>query len=235
MAPLVVLDDQGFSGPWPDYLLALSERTGCSFVLSSVPKARINMELASADPPDLVLPVTRSHEQDTFATFIPLQRQRLVLLTLKENAGSALSVASLLAQKQWHGVTARGYSFGSQHGELMQQLSAQRRLYQVNSVEAILRMLRAGRAEFAVLPMNVALLAAQDSDFRVGEVRGLGSFEIGAYLVQRSLNAQDRAVLKHALESSIVPSGPGLLARGSRRYSSSESARAEVVPTPVTR
>nr|WP_315477392.1 hypothetical protein [uncultured Undibacterium sp.] len=100
---------------------------------------------------DLFLPSTQTKERDQMGLFMPFLKMRLALFTLQDKKIDKINVQQLLAKKDWIAITVRGYSIGEEYVNLFAQLEKEKRVTYANDVLMLSRMLKAGRADFAIL------------------------------------------------------------------------------------
>lgn len=197
-ARLAIVEGERVSGVWPDFLRQLGADIGCRFEFPVLPRARLELELLAGETLDLMVPATQTPERDRRALFVPLLRQPLMLLTRSADAGKIDNSLEALRQSGWRTAILRSYAFSPAYRALIAELDAQHRVDYVNDADAIGRMLRAGRVEFALLPPAVAHSVAGPG-MGLRRFEALPPLEVGVYLSTRTLAAPDLALLRDGL------------------------------------
>ncbi|HEX2010644.1 MAG TPA: transporter substrate-binding domain-containing protein [Roseateles sp.] len=203
MAPsarLVMVENGQVDGVWPDLLRQVGDAVGCRFELAPMPRARLEMEFLSGRQLDLMISATRTEERDRRGLFVPLFQQPMVLLTRSADADRISSLEALRASG-WRMAVPRSFAFSADYRALVGELEAERRVDTVNDIDAVGRMLRAGRVDFALLsPPQAQAAAGAGIVFR--RFDGLPLMEVGLYLSRQSLAPADLALLRDALARS---------------------------------
>lgn len=220
-ASVIVRDDE-VSGAIPDALREQGLLLGCQFEFPVMPRARMAYQFLESSEADVLVPASRSAERDRAATFVPMMKWKVELITVKRRAVGIRSVRDLLAQKQWMGVAVRSYVFGDEYNALLRSLEAQQRIHYVNDLATAGRLLRAGRADFTinVPPLFVSELQGADElrgfehELAFQPLAGLPMTESGAYISRRSLPPADQ----RALEALLASLGKGVLWRHFNKY-----------------
>jgi len=203
MAPsarLVMVEEGQVDGVWPELLRQVGEAVGCRFEFSVMPRARLELELLSGQQLDLMISATRTDERDRRGLFVPLFHQPMVLLTRSADAGRFNSLESL-RKSLWRMAVPRSFAFSADYRALVADLEAERRVDTVNDIDAVGRMLRAGRVDFALLsPPQAHAAAGAGLVFR--RFDGLPLMEVGLYLSRQNLAPADLALLRDAFAKS---------------------------------
>ncbi|WP_162249951.1 ABC transporter substrate-binding protein [Massilia sp. Root351] len=230
----VIVQGNSVSGVIPDTLRELGAKAGCTFEFPVMPRARMAFQFLESGQADLMVPASRSADRDLRATFVPMMKWKVELISLKARKLAAHSVQALLAQKNLRGVVVRSYSFGDEYDALLRQLEAERRIDYADDLASVGRLLKAGRADFTVMapaifmsslnadPAAQALLA----QLAYQPLAGLPMTESGAYVSRRSLQAADQRAL-HAL---LNEASRGVLWRYFQQYYPPDMLRFAVVP-----
>ncbi|MDN3918831.1 substrate-binding periplasmic protein [Roseateles violae] len=222
MAPsarLVLVENGQLGGVWPELLRQVGEASGCRFELPVMPRARLEMEFLSGQQPDLMISATRTEERDRHGLFVPLYRQPMVLLTRSADAGKVDSLEAL-RKSGWRMAVPRSFAFSADYRALVAELEAERRVDTVNDIDAVARMLRAGRVDFALLsPPQAQPATGAGIVFR--RFDGLPLMEVGFYLSRQNLAPADQALLREALTRAARE---GQLRRAFLRYYPAEVA-----------
>lgn len=209
---LVFVEAEQILGVLPELLRERGALAGCEFLFSVVPRARAERTVFDAQSGDLYLPAIRKPSRDRSHLFVPLSHQGLAVATLRTHAHVPADLERLLADKNLRGVFVRGYYFGPAYGDFIDQLLADRRADIVPDIEALGRMLRAGRADFTLLP-HVTGQGALDlaprqplaqTAFRIELLQAVPLMENGVYLSRRNLDAADLALLTQMFEQAVA-------------------------------
>lgn len=230
----VIVQDDGVTGAIPDALREQGMLLGCQFEFPVMPRARMTYQFLESREADVLVPASRSAERDRAATFVPMMKWKVELITVKRRAIRAGSVQELLAQKQWMGVAVRSYVFGDEYNALLRALEAQQRIHYVNDLATVGRLLRAGRADFTVNvpPLFMSELQATDEmrgfeqELAFQPLAGLPMTESGAYISRRSLPPADQ----RALQALLASLGKGVLWRHFNKYYPPGQREYAVVP-----
>jgi polar amino acid transport system substrate-binding protein len=203
MAPsgrLVMVENGQVDGVWPELLRQVGEAAGCRFDLAPMPRARLDLEYLNGQQVDLLISATRTEERDRRGLFVSLFHQPMVLLTRSADADRVAGLEAL-RKSAWRMAVPRSFPFSADYRALVGELEAQGRVDTVNDIDAVARMLRAGRVDFALLsPPQAHANAGTDLAFRRFE--GLPLMEVGLYLSQLNLPAADLALLRDAFARS---------------------------------
>lgn len=203
MAPsgrLVMVENGQVDGVWPELLRQVGDAIGCRFELAPMPRARLEMEFISGPQVDLLISATRTEERDRRGLFVPLFHQPMVLLTRSADADRVQGLDAL-RRSGWRMAVPRSFPFSADYRALVGELEAARRVDTVNDIDAVARMLRAGRVDFALLsPPQAHATAGSDLAFR--RFDGLPQMEVGLYLSLPNLPATDLALLRDAFARS---------------------------------
>lgn len=194
---LIIVEGDQVSGVWPDLLRQLGAEIGCQFEFPVLPRARIEMELLAGQRLDLMLPATRTPERDRRAFFLPLLRQPMMLVTRSKADADKIASLDALRRSGWRTAILRSFAFSAEYRALVAELAADHRVDYVNDANAIGRMLRAGRIDFALLPPSVAHSTAE-AGLSQQRFDALPLLEVGVYLSTATLGAADLALLREA-------------------------------------
>jgi polar amino acid transport system substrate-binding protein len=230
----VIVRGARVSGVIPDTLRELGAKAGCTFEFPVMPRARMAFQFLESGQADVMVPASRSAERDLRATFVPMMKWKVELITLKARKITARSVRALLAQKKLRGVAVRSYVFGDEYNALLRQLEQERRIDYADDLAAVGRLLKAGRADFSVMAPSIFMStlsedpAARDllPQLHYQPMDGLPMTESGAYVSRRSLPAADQQVLRGLL----ADSAKGTLWRYFQQYYPPDMLRFAVVP-----
>ncbi len=195
----VTIKDNEVGGIFPSFLQSISEKAGCTFKWSIVPRARIEalFEMGTAD---MLLAAARTDRRDKAGRFVPLLTGRAALLSLNTHSHPPISNFQQLSdQKDLRLVLVRGFDYGQPYRDLIKQLTATGRASYATDPVSASRMLLDGMADAAIMPPSAVLHAAQ-TDARVSPLAELLKVEIldelpwlksGIYLSKKSLAPAD--------------------------------------------
>lgn len=230
----VIVQEGSVSGVIPDTLRELGAKAGCTFEFPVMPRARMAFQFLESGQSDIMVPASRSAERDRQATFVPMMKWKVELITLKARKVVAPSVQALLAQKRLRGVVVRSYVFGDEYNALLRQLQAERRIDYADDLAAVGRLLQAGRADFTVMAPSIFMSTLSEDPAARGllaqleyrPLAGMPMTESGAYVSRRSLSAADQ----HILQSLLAESARGALWRYFQQYYPPDMLKFAVVP-----
>jgi len=196
-------------GIYPEVLRNLSEREGCSFQFSVVPRARQEL-LFETGRADLLVPASRTPRRDVLGIFVPMISSRALIISRQGERPPLRSLAELLARRELRVVLVRGFDYGDAYQAMVRQLEQQGRLSLASDPLSVARMLSAGMADLTVMAPSVLMGAlALDArarglqdDLRYEAVEELPWGDSGIYVSRKSLAEADRQHLLAALERS---------------------------------
>lgn len=209
---LVFVEEEHVAGVLPELLRERGALVGCEFRFSVVPRARAARTVFEEHSGDLYLPALRKPERDLTHLFVPLSRQAIAVATLRTRSPVPADLNRLQADKALRGIFVRGYYFGTAYGDFIDQLVADRRADLVPDIETLSRMLKAGRADFTLLPYVTGQGALDlqphmplaQSAFRIEPIEAMPLMENGVYLSRRNLDAADLALLTQMFERAVA-------------------------------
>lgn len=200
---VIVKDEQQVSGAVPDWLRQAGAAQGCSFAFPVYPRARLTMMFFDTGEADIFVPATRTAARDRRSLFVPLIQFTPNLVTLiKLQASAPGHLNELKARKDWRAVTVRSYSWGDEYDALLQLLEQEKRITFVADLRTVVTMLKAGRAEFSILPPTLVHASLSEEDRQVlaySPLPGMPRIDSGAYLSLSRLSSADRERLQHLL------------------------------------
>jgi len=205
----VIVKDNEVSGVFPEMLKGIGSKVGCQFNFHIVPRNRLSIMFMQTNEADLFLPSTQTKERDQMGLFMPFLKMRLALFTLQDKKIDRINVQQILAKKDWIAITVRGYSIGEEYVNLFKQLEKEKRLTYANDVLMLSRMLKAGRADFAILLPSLFFSSFEDdkSDvtlrnaFSFVYLEGMSPISSGVYISKKSLNQHDQRALRSMFAS----------------------------------
>ncbi len=124
----VVIDGDMVSGIYPDMLRSIAAKEQCRFVITGVPRARLE-RLFETGKADLLVAAQRAARRDEFGVFVPMVRSRAALISLDDADRPAFkSFQDLMDHKETRLVVVRGYDYGAGYQELLDTLSRDNRV-----------------------------------------------------------------------------------------------------------
>lgn len=209
MAPAglsVMFDGERAGGLYPTLLRELGVTLDCEFLISRMPRARVQ-KLFESGQADLLTPASASPSRDADGEFVPLIQVRASLVTLSRVKQVPRSLAALLAQRNFKLAVVRGFTFGPAYDRALATLRAQHRLIEEPDPAGVGRALRQGLAEGAIMSANILLgtlahepdLAPLVPQARVQALDELRWADSGLYLSRHTLSEDERRMLRAAL------------------------------------
>lgn len=203
---LVQVDGDTVRGALPDLLREIGRSSGCEFSFPVMPRARAQQEVMESGRMDILLPAGRNSLRDRSAQFVPLLREHLALIVKSsDQVGAPRSLAELRSRSGWRGVLVRSYAFNDEYVGLVEHLKATRRADFVSDPMSALRMLQAGRVQFALMPPSAVHEdgGSQREGLALLRLADLPPMEFGAYLSRSSLSEADRLLLADLLTKAV--------------------------------
>lgn len=203
----VIVDDDAIKGIYPDLLRNLEDRTGCRLALTVVPRSRLEV-LFETGRADLLIPASKTPKRDALGSFVPLIRNRAMLISLRTDRAPIKSIAEWLERPGLKLAVVRGFDYGPAYQELLSALGQQGRLVPEGDAVSVARQLKSGAADATIMAPSILAGALQD-DERVADLHDKLQFEAlrelpwgesGVYLSNSALSAPDKALLRAALE-----------------------------------
>ncbi len=210
MGLMVTVQQDRVGGAFVELLNDVGRQAGCTFRFQPVPRARQEM-LFLARRSDLLLPAQRTELRDPFGQHVALLQVRPTLVALRPLPQAVTTAASLIAEGSLRVAVLRGVDNGPAYRELQSQLKQRDRLVVEADVVGVVRALRDGLADAAL--MNPVILQGQLMQAEQAELRTLARqlsarplAELdwqpsGIYLALEPLGGADRQLLAQALGS----------------------------------
>ena len=202
----VLIDGDTISGIYPDLLRGLSDKEGCTFAMTEVPRARqeIMFETGRAD---LLIPASKTPRRDALGTFVALIHHRAALLSIQPNRPAIKTVRELQDNSKLKVALVRGSDYGQLYQELITALTKQGRLILEVDALSVARLLKAGTADVTIMTPSILAGAVQGDErvqdisdkLRIEPLDDLPWGDNGVYISNTSLNPQDKAALQDAL------------------------------------
>ncbi|PBZ54969.1 hypothetical protein CJU54_00570 [Pseudomonas aeruginosa] len=182
-----------------DYLEEVSRRSGCRFVYTDVPRARAWLMFARGEA-DVVLGAVRSARRDEAGSFYSQHIEEGVsLVSLKAQPLHLKSREAILASGLAFSFV-RGHYYGPRTAELMSALTARGSVALVKDPKAMLRMLKAGRVDGAIVLSSSITTDAHglglDQMLTATVVEDLDWTTAGLYM-SKHLPPEDQLLLSH--------------------------------------
>ncbi|MFC5401080.1 substrate-binding periplasmic protein [Undibacterium jejuense] len=229
--------DQGdiISGIYPEFLRSLSAKEGCEFVMSLVPRARLELMFENGQA-DFMVASTRTPRRDKHGIFFPFIRSRAVLMSLSAlNRQPVKNFQELLNQSKAKVAVVRGFDYGERYQALLIDLQKQGRLVLDVDPLSVARLLKLGAVDYVLMAPSILAGTAQ-TDSRVADIVDQLRYEAlaelpwgesGVYLSRKSLNPEDLAAIQEMFENAARN---GLIWKGFQRYYKEEVLREGVRP-----
>lgn len=191
----------------PDLLRKEGERIGCVFVLSIVPRARLEAMFAAGQA-DILMTATRTPHRDQYGSFTALVTTRATLVSFVAPNPPVHSIAELLARRELKVGLIRGQDYGPEFLAMSAELAKQKRLV-LESATNVARLLELGAIDVTVMtPTVMAATLMPDPHLKtlidkivMEPLAELGWNESGAYVSKSSLTAEDRQLLENMFAS----------------------------------
>ena len=218
----VIIEGNTIKGIYPDLLRSVSDKEGCTFNFTAVPRARLEL-LFETGRADVLIPASKTPKRDTHGVFVPLIQNRAMLISLQSNRAPIGSAQELLEQSNLKIVLVRGFDYGPAYQELVAALEKQGRLILEVDGLSVARLLKAGTVDATIMAPSIVAGAMQDDDrvrdlitsLRFESLRELPWGTSGAYISNRSLSTEDKAALQVALERAARS---GVVWKGFQQY-----------------
>lgn len=203
----VIIDGDSISGVYPDVLRSLSDKEGCTFAMSEVPRARLEV-LFETGRADVLIPASKTPKRDAIGTFVALIQARATLLSLHSDRPAIKTLRELQDNPKLKVVLVRGFDYGAAYQELATALAQQGRLILEVDAVSVGRLLKAGTADVTIMAPSVLAGALQGDErvrdlpdkLRAEPVEELPWGFSGVYLSNTALSSADKAALQDALE-----------------------------------
>ena len=218
----VVIQGADFSGIYPDLLRGMEEKEGCTFVMSGVPRARLELMFESGKA-DLLIPASKTPKRDEVGHFVPLIQNRATLISVENGRAPVRSLSELLSRQDLRVIAVRGFDYGQAYQEALVELGRLGRLTWEVDPLSVARLLKSGSVD-ATIMAPVILAGAMQDDARVAGLLDKLRFEPleelpwgenGAYISKTSLSKDDVQALVTAMTRL---SQSGLVWKGFQRY-----------------
>lgn len=218
----VITDGDTIKGIYPDLLRSVGEQEACTFTFSAVPRARLEM-LFETGRADVLIPASRTPKRDAHGAFVPLIHNRAMLISIQSSRAPIQSAQQLLEQPALKVALVRGYDYGTAYQALIAALEKQGRVMLEADAVSVARLLKAGTADVTIMAPSILAGAVQGDErvrdlvdrFRFESLRELPWGDSGAYISNRALSPEDKALLQGALERAARS---GVVWKGFQQY-----------------
>jgi len=232
----VVVNGDAVSGIYPDLLRVMSEKEGCAFAMTAVPRARLEV-LFETDRADLLIPASKTPKRDALGTFVALIQNRALLLSIQSKRPAVGSVRELLAQPELKVALVRGFDYGQAYQDMAAALSQQGRLILEVDALSVARLLKAGTVDVTFMAPTILAGAVQGDERVRGVVDNLRMEALeeipwgssGVYISNTSLSPPDKAAVQSAMERAARS---GDVWKSFQRYYSPAVLKAGIRPLP---
>lgn len=205
----VIVHGATISGIFPDVLRSIGSENGCDFTFSSVPRARLEA-MFQAGRADLLMPAVRTPQRDVYGEFVPLVRNRALLMSMRGAPAPISSLAELRRRRELRVAVVRGYDYGAIYTALLKDLGEQGRLYEEVDASTVARLLQGGYIDATIMSATIMAGAVQADPrltglldkLRLEPVAELPWMEMGVYISKQTVGAADRTALRHVFDQS---------------------------------
>ncbi|NBX20968.1 MAG: hypothetical protein EBR58_06135 [Betaproteobacteria bacterium] len=191
----VVIDGDTVRGIYPDILKAISVKENCRFVVTPVPRARLE-KLYETGKADMIVASTRSVRRDEFGVFVPMVRSRAMVISLGDMQRAAFrTTQDVLNNKEVRLVVVRGYDYGSAYHELIEAMAKENRVLLEADPNAVARLMKTNPNDVTIMVPTI-IYGAMQEDARLADLLDKLRFEpldnmpwgeSGVYLSKTSL------------------------------------------------
>lgn len=204
----VVIDGDTVRGIYPDILNAITAKEYCKFVITPVPRARLE-KLYESGKADMIVASTRSARRDEFGTFIPMVRSRAMAITLGDAQRTPFKTTQdILDNKNVRLIVVRGYDYGNAYHELIEAMGKENRLLLEVDPNAVARLMRNNPNDVTIMVPTI-LYGAMQEDPRLNDALDKLRFdpldnmpwgESGVYLSKAALDPKLLKFLQSAMQ-----------------------------------
>ncbi len=203
----VLVNGDAVSGIYPDLLRVMSDKEKCTFAMTAVPRARLEV-LFESGRADLLMPASKTPKRDALGTFVALIQNRALLMSIQSKRPAIGSVRELLEQTNLKVALVRGFDYGQPYQDLVATLGQQGRLILEVDALSVARLLKAGTADVTIMAPTILAGAVQGDErvrdmvdaLRMEPLEELPWGSSGVYVSNTSLSPPDKAALLEAME-----------------------------------
>lgn len=203
----VLVNGDAVSGIYPDLLRVMSDKEKCTFAMTAVPRARLEV-LFESGRADLLMPASKTPKRDALGTFVALIQNRALLMSIQSKRPAIGSVRELLEQTNLKVALVRGFDYGQPYQDMVTALGQQGRLILEVDALSIARLLKAGTADVTIMAPTILAGAVQGDErvrdmvdaLRMEPLEELPWGSSGVYVSNTSLSPADKTALLEAME-----------------------------------
>ena len=204
----VVIDGDAVRGIYPDILNAISTKEKCRFVVTPVPRARLE-KLYESGKADMIVASTRSVRRDEFGVFVPMVRSRAMVISLGDLQRAPFKTTQdVLNNKEVRLVVVRGYDYGNAYHELIEAMAKENRVLLEPDPNAVARLMKTNSNDVTIMVPTIiygamqedARLSDQLEKLRFEPLDNIPWGESGVYLSKTSLEPGLMKFLQSAMQ-----------------------------------
>ena len=166
----VVIDGDKVNGIYPELLRSMAAKVQCRFVISPVPRARLE-RLFETGKADMIVASVRSPHRDEFGVFVPMVRSRATLISLDDTQRPPFkNFQELIDHKDTRLIVVRGYDYGKAYQELIDALGRENRVVFEAEPQAVGRLLKSNPDDVTLMVPTI-LYGAMQEDSRLRDLR----------------------------------------------------------------
>jgi polar amino acid transport system substrate-binding protein len=191
----VIADGERIGGIYPDLLQELATKERCQFVMTAVPRARLE-KLFETGRADMLVATFRSERRDQFGVFIPMVRSRATLVSLGDTERAPFkTLQDVLDHKETRLVVVRGFDYGPVYQSLIDAMANEKRALLESDPLAVARFMKANPNDVTVMVPTILYGVMQEDprlveyveQLRVEPLENIPWGESGVYLSKKSL------------------------------------------------
>lgn len=169
----VVIQGDTVHGIYPDILNAISAKEKCRFVITPVPRARLE-KLYETGKADMIVASTRSARRDEFGVFVPMVRSRAMVISMGDMQRTPFkSTQDILNRKEARLIVVRGYDYGNPYHELIDILGKENRVLMEVDPIAVARLMKSNPDDVTIMVPTIIYGAMQEDVRLVGMLDNL--------------------------------------------------------------
>lgn len=232
----VLVNGDAVSGIYPDLLRVMSEKEKCTFAMTAVPRARLEV-LFETGRADVLIPASKTPKRDALGTFVALIQNRALLMSIQSKRPPIKTVQELLDQTSLKVALVRGFDYGQPYQDLITALGQQGRLILEVDPLSVARLLKAGTVDVTIMAPTILAGAVQGDErvrdmvdtLRMEPLEELPWGTSGVYLSNTSLSPTDKTALLDAMERAAKS---GDVWKSFQRYYSPAVLKSSIRPLP---
>jgi polar amino acid transport system substrate-binding protein len=232
----VLINGDAVSGIYPDLLRVMSEKEKCTFAMTAVPRARLEV-LFETGRADVLIPASKTPKRDALGTFVALIQNRALLMSIQSKRPPIKTVQELLDQTSLKVALVRGFDYGQPYQDLITALGQQGRLILEVDALSVARLLKAGTVDVTIMAPTILAGAVQGDErvrdmvdtLRMEPLEELPWGTSGVYLSNTSLSPADKTELLEAMGRAAKS---GDVWKSFQRYYSPAVLKSSIRPLP---